>query len=356
MATSKISLDTGSTLHTATHTISEDALTKHIPRSNLNNSAGAEIGVAANPLYTIPSGGTITTLGTITNIVTITGSTVVVGTVTVTGSTAVVNTVTITGSTAVVNTVTITGSTSVINIVNVTGSTVCLGGTAGTPGTNVISVQGIASMVPLTITGSTSVVNIVSVTGSTTVAGVVTITGSTAIVAPIPAGTNNIGDVDVLTMPVVTVTGSTAVIGTVTVTGSTTIVGTVTITGSTAVVNTVTVTGSTTLVHINFPNAGSATVLSTAVTNAIIVASHATLCIYLTDLTISTPAAGNVTFGQTNTTTASNVKIQTLYFAANGGMARSFMTPIKLAATTNLVYTSTSSASTSITAQYYYAA
>jgi hypothetical protein len=43
MATSKISIDEGSTLNTATNTISEDAVTKHIPRSVLNTSAGVEV-------------------------------------------------------------------------------------------------------------------------------------------------------------------------------------------------------------------------------------------------------------------------------------------------------------------------
>lgn len=46
MATGKITLDEGTTTNTATNTISEDAVTKHIPRSVLNTSAGVEVDLA----------------------------------------------------------------------------------------------------------------------------------------------------------------------------------------------------------------------------------------------------------------------------------------------------------------------
>lgn len=124
MATGRITLDTGSTLHTATHTISEDAVTKHLSRGVLSDSAGAEKGINANPLIVTISGGTLAVL-------TITGSTSVINTVTITGSTTVLGTVTITGSTSVINTVTITGSTAVLNIVSITGSTAMLATVAG---------------------------------------------------------------------------------------------------------------------------------------------------------------------------------------------------------------------------------
>lgn len=104
MATGRITLDTGSTLSTTTYTISEDGVTKHIPRSTLNNSSGVEIGVATAPLIVSPSNGTITS---ITNAVTITGSVISLGT----NSTVVLGTC----STVVLNTVTVTGGTSVLN-------------------------------------------------------------------------------------------------------------------------------------------------------------------------------------------------------------------------------------------------
>jgi len=343
VATSHISLDTGSTLRTATHTITEDAATKHIPRSVLNDSAGADHGVAANPLYVIPSGG----VTTISGVVTVTGSTVIVSMPAITGSTSVVNTVAITGNVTAIGT-TIVGTTSTL-VLNVQGAT------GGIP----LSVTGSTVIVSMpAITGSTSVVNTVTITGSTTVVGTVTITGSTAIVAALPAGTNNIGDVDVLSMPTVTITGSTTIVGTVTITGSTTLIGTSTITGSTSVVNTVTVTGNTTLVHVGFPNKASSTVnVATPTTDFIVVPSHATLCIYLTDLVVSNgAAAGNITFGETNTTTEGNIKIHPLYFAANGGMVWPLINPIKLSATTNLVAKTLTATTLSVTATYYYAA
>lgn len=156
MATNKISLDTGSTIHTGTYVITESALQVNIPRSVLNDSAGVEKGIAANPLYIIPSGGVLS----VSNVVAITGSVTILGVVAVTGSTAVVNTVAITGSTEVLNIVTVTGSTAVVNVVSVTGST--------------------------------AVVNTVAITGSTTVAGVVTITGSTTILNPTGVGTSGL--------------------------------------------------------------------------------------------------------------------------------------------------------------------
>ena len=70
MATGKIMLDEGSTLNTATNTISEDAVTKHIPRSVINTSAGVEISpltdtqLRATP---VPVSGTLTATGPLTD-------------------------------------------------------------------------------------------------------------------------------------------------------------------------------------------------------------------------------------------------------------------------------------------------
>ena len=48
MATSKITLDEGTTTNTATNTIAEDAVTKHLPRSVINTSAGVEVSLATS--------------------------------------------------------------------------------------------------------------------------------------------------------------------------------------------------------------------------------------------------------------------------------------------------------------------
>lgn len=50
MATGDIKIDEGSTTNLPTYTYSEDAETKELPRSALNNSSGVEIGTAANPV------------------------------------------------------------------------------------------------------------------------------------------------------------------------------------------------------------------------------------------------------------------------------------------------------------------
>ena len=214
MATNKISLDTGSTLHTGTYVITESALQINIPRSTLNDSAGAEIGVAVNPLFVAPSGGTIATIGSVT-----------------------------------------------------------------------------------------------------------------------------------------------AIAGVVSVTGSVVVINTVAITGSTVVVNTVAITGSTTLVHVGFPNKASVYAEVTTAGTTTLVPSHATLSIYLTDLVVSNgAAAGSIKLGETNTTTASNVKIGSLYFAVNGGCVWPIINPIKCSATTPLVMTAVSCTTLSATATYYYAA
>jgi hypothetical protein len=51
-ATSKISVTEGSGKNLATNSISEDAVTKELSRIVIDNSAGTEIGTAANPLVT----------------------------------------------------------------------------------------------------------------------------------------------------------------------------------------------------------------------------------------------------------------------------------------------------------------
>lgn len=58
MATGKITVDEGTTTNLATHTISEDAVTKHLPRSVLANSSGTEMATSGAPLRTDPTGTT----------------------------------------------------------------------------------------------------------------------------------------------------------------------------------------------------------------------------------------------------------------------------------------------------------
>lgn len=80
MATNKIQIDEGSTTNLATNSFTEDAVTKHVSRSVLNNSSGTEIGTTSNPIQIGDAGGSITVDGTVA----------VSGTVTV-GSHAVTN-------------------------------------------------------------------------------------------------------------------------------------------------------------------------------------------------------------------------------------------------------------------------
>lgn len=66
-------------------------------------------------------------------------------------------------------------------------------GTAGTASSDVLSIQGIASMTPLQVADNGGTLSIDDGAGSITVDGTVT--------ANLASGTNNIGDVDVLTVP-----------------------------------------------------------------------------------------------------------------------------------------------------------
>ncbi len=93
-----------------------------------------------------------------------------------------------------------TPSTNVQTVQGITNGTPIVqtgSGTAGTAATGVLTVQGIAAMTPLLVTLS-GTNNIATVTTVTTVS---TVTSVTAIANALPAGTNNIGDVDVLTLP-----------------------------------------------------------------------------------------------------------------------------------------------------------
>ena len=108
MASGWAYIDTGATLPLATNTISEDALTKHIGRSILNDSSGVELATAAAPfkvnLVAIGSG----TLATITTV----GSVGVVGSISSVGAL-----VTVTGTINTVSTVaTVASVTSCVTV------------------------------------------------------------------------------------------------------------------------------------------------------------------------------------------------------------------------------------------------
>jgi hypothetical protein len=92
MATSNIAVTEGSGKNIATHSISEDAITKQIQRVGLVNSAGAETGIAALPLQVSLANtaanatpvlvdlGAADTLGTVTNLAQLGGQAITMGT------------------------------------------------------------------------------------------------------------------------------------------------------------------------------------------------------------------------------------------------------------------------------------
>lgn len=179
MATNKITLDTGSTIHTGTYVITESALQINIPRSTLNKSDGSELGIDTAPMFVAPSGGTIATIGAVTDITNV---------VAVTGSVEVLNIVAVTGSTTIASLPAITGSVAVVN--SITGSTTIVSQPA--------------------VTGSVAVVNVVSVTGSTAVVSQPAVTGSVAVVANVRPSVTSVTD----GRTTVAATGSAVSIGT----------------------------------------------------------------------------------------------------------------------------------------------
>jgi hypothetical protein len=66
MTTGKLTFDEGTQTNVATNTITEDAVTKHINRTVLNNSSGTELGTSGNPIKVDGSGATQPVSGTVT--------------------------------------------------------------------------------------------------------------------------------------------------------------------------------------------------------------------------------------------------------------------------------------------------
>ncbi len=141
MATGSVLLDEGATTHIGTYTFTEDAVTKEIGRAVLNNSSGTEIGTNANPVQIGDAGGSLTVDGTVA--------------------------------------ATQSGTWNITNI----------SGTVSLP-------TGAATSANQTTANS----SLSSIDGKITACN----TGAVTISAALPAGTNNIGDVDVLTLPAIT--------------------------------------------------------------------------------------------------------------------------------------------------------
>lgn len=141
MATGKLTFDEGTTTNVATNTITEDAVTKHINRTVLNSSAGVELGGNANPVQVGDGGGSLTVDGTVA-----------------------------------------ATQSGTWNVTNVSGT---------------VSLPTGAATAANQTTGNSS---LSSIDGKITACN----TGAVVISAALPAGTNNIGDVDVLSLPAIT--------------------------------------------------------------------------------------------------------------------------------------------------------
>lgn len=172
MATGWAFIDTGSTIPLATNTISEDAKTKHIGRSILNDSSGNELGNAAAPLQVnlaVIGSGTLATINTVKTVSVVANIASVGAVVTVAGSLNTVSTVSAVASVTSVNTVGV-----VANIASVgTVVTVANINTVNTVGT----VANIASVgANVTVTGSINTVSTVSFVASANIGSVGSVT------------------------------------------------------------------------------------------------------------------------------------------------------------------------------------
>ena len=98
------------------------------------------------------------------------------------------------------------------------------------------------------------------------------------------------------------------------------------------------------------PNLWSATAnYGSAQTNtAIKAAPGAGLSLFITDIVVSTDTAGSVKFLE-DTASAKTDKVELMYFAANGGIAMPFKTPVKLTANKDFGITSTIAGNHSVT-------
>jgi len=179
----------------------------------------------------------------------------------------------------------------------------------------------------------------------------------------IPSGTNNIGDVDVLTIPGIvgtvaddaTTPGNPVMIGGKAVETDGTDPSSVSAEDDVAIARTD--RNRRLLVNTAHPNLFSANDnQSTAQTNTVLKAAPgANLSLYITDIMISNGAtAGDVRIVEDPAGTPV-IKIPKLYFAANGGASKHFNTPIRITANKAIGYTSTTVTTHSILVSGYIA-
>jgi len=200
-----------------------------------------------------------------------------------------------------------------------------------------------------TITGSVSILSAPASTTNSVITVLPSITGSVTVLS-MPASTTN----SVITV-LPSITGSVTVLNASTTNSVITVLPA--ITGSVSIVNPI--TGSVSLVVM--PSYSSATINVGTAGTSIIVPSIATNAIYLTSILVSNGnTAGTIYFGYGTGATAPTttaINIQTLYFAANGGMTYPIpqQTPIKIPASNNFICTVNSAGSLSILVNYYVA-
>ncbi len=167
MATSKIAVTEGSGANIATNSITEDAVTKQVQRTSLNNSSGTEVGTSANPIVIVGSVQGTFTSGPASVSGTVGAS--VIGTVPVVQSGTVISSI---SGTVFASVSGIVGA-SIIGAVNINPASV-----SGTVGASVIGA------VPVTQSGAwtASVVGALSTVGSVlSIPGIVsTLNSSTA--------------------------------------------------------------------------------------------------------------------------------------------------------------------------------
>lgn len=188
MATSKITVTQGTGTDTGTYTGTEDAVTKHVGRIVLNNSALAEIGTAAAPVRTDPT-------GTTTQPVSDGGGALTVdGTVTAnagTGTFAVSATdLDIRNLAPATDEVKVTGAAA--DGAAFAGNPVLIGGQDGTNAQSIkTDANGELQVDVLTMPSTTVTATDLDIRDLSSA------TDSVAIGTALPAGTNNIGDVDI---------------------------------------------------------------------------------------------------------------------------------------------------------------
>lgn len=205
MANSQIAVTEGSGKNIASYSFSETT-TKEAQRIVLNNSSGTEMGTVGNPLVV---SATIDTTGLATSAKQDTGNTSLSS---IDGKITAVNTgaVVISSGSVTANAGTNLNTSSLLT----TAAHDAAFGTAGSADAQVRTIQGVASMTPVQVGDNSSSLTIdYATTGSGTATGAIRVelpTNGTGVVG-LNAGTNNIGDVDIVSGTITTVSTVTAV-------------------------------------------------------------------------------------------------------------------------------------------------